>query len=447
MQDKRLQAYFVRGLIVLGAALLAFSATDLWRWTTAQLTSDAPGQNGLPVEEFPIWLRNSLNSLSWEAPERQRKLDRELLEQSLDLGRQFLVNNQTSAGNFNYEYDFIKRQPSPDDSQVRQAGALWGLALINQYQEDPATRMALDKGLDYFFKHTRQGPVPGSLLIAYPEDTECRTGTVALVALAIIEYLHSEKTGSIQIDAHRKKALSQQLSGYLIFLKYLHLEDRHFSASYSLQTEVRSPRSSPYFDGETLLCLIKAARYLGYTEFIPVIEDSALVMAKRYTIDAWQEELDSPLTKGFYQWGSMAFWEYQDAGWENSELLGDSILVLAWWMINTHQTLSRNRNTAYAYEGIIHAYRLARSRNMPMASRVLANTIDTGIYKLTGWQVNGPLEAQNPYLLQHPTNDPLAIGGVMNHVAEAPLRIDVTQHQMHAVILALNNVYTDTPDP
>jgi len=30
----------------------------------------------------------------------------------------------------------------------------------------------------------------------------------------------------------------------------------------------------------------------------------------------------------------------------------------------------------------------------------------------------------------------------MNHQAEAPLRIDVAQHQMHAVLLALRHVYT-----
>ena len=170
-------------------------------------------------------------------------------------------------------------------------------------------------------------------------------------------------------------------------------------------------------------------------------------MAKRYTIDAWQEDVDSPLTKGFYQWGSMAFWEYQDAGWKQGDMLGDCILVMAWWMINTHRTLARNRNTGYAYEGIIHAYRLAKTRKLQLATKVLVSTIDTGLYKLTGWQVGGPLESLNPFLLDHPTNDILALGGVMNQKNGASLRIDVTQHQMHAVILALKNVYTESPVP
>ena len=437
MRGNPSKTYMAWGLIILGVALVAVSTPWLW--------NRASEQEGMPLEDFPTWVSNSFNTLSWETEANEYKLNRMLLKQSLQLGQQFLVNNQNSEGNFNYEYDFVIRETSEGDSQVRQAGALWGLALIYKYNQNPATGKALNKGLNYFFKHTQQGPVKGSLLIAYPDEKECRTGTVALVALAIIEYLHTAETGSIQIDTQHREKLSHQLKGYLKFLEHLYLGNGRFSESFSLKSRLRGPRSNPYFDGETLLCLIKAARYLGYTELIPLIEDSAVLMAKRYTIDAWQEDVDSPLTKGFYQWGSMAFWEYQDARWRHGDMLGDCTLLMAWWMINTHHTLARKRNTAYAYEGIIYAYRLAKTRNLQIVTTALAGTIDTGLYKLTSWQVGGPLEHLNPFLLDHPTDDLLAVGGIMNHKAEAPLRIDVTQHQMHAVVLALKDVYTDSP--
>jgi hypothetical protein len=61
--------------------------------------------------------------------------------------------------------------------------------------------------------------------------------------------------------------------------------------------------------------------------------------------------------------------------------------------------------------------------------------------------VGGPLAAENPYLAAHPTDDPLAVGGVMNAASEPPLRIDVAQHQMHAVILALQHVYAAESAP
>jgi UDP-N-acetylmuramoyl-tripeptide--D-alanyl-D-alanine ligase len=221
------------------------------------------------------------------------------------------------------------------------------------------------------------------------------------------------------------------------------LENKHFSSGYSLRNRNKFQVFSPYFDGEAMLCLVKAAKYLGYTEMIPLIEDSAMVLAKHYTIDQWRKDPDSKQTKGFFQWSCMAFWEYQDAGWKNAETLGDYVLSLAWWMIHTHHTLQRTRNTAYAYEGIVHAYQLAKIRNQVTALNELAYTIDKGLFKLTSWQVGGPLQSQNSFLTANPTNDPLAIGGIMNHRKEAPLRIDVTQHQMHSIILALKYVYTE----
>ena len=43
--------------------------------------------------------------------------------------------------------------------------------------------------------------------------------------------------------------------------------------------------------------------------------------------------------------------------------LKDIVIELSDWMIDVHQTLLRGRNTAYAHEGIIHAYELARRKN------------------------------------------------------------------------------------
>ncbi len=53
--------------------------------------------------------------------------------------------------------------------------------------------------------------------------------------------------------------------------------------------------------------------------------------------------------------------------------------------------------------------------------------------------------------MSHPTQDEWAVGGVMNKDSPArrprpattyhELRVDVTQHQMHAVSLALHHIY------
>ena len=67
--------------------------------------------------------------------------------------------------------------------------------------------------------------------------------------------------------------------------------------------------------------------------------------------------------------------------------------------------------------------------------------IDQGLEKLTSWQVGGPLA--NDFIRKNlKTSNPRAVGGIQNSKDNSVLRVDVTQHQMHAVLLALNYVYT-----
>ena len=52
------------------------------------------------------------------------KMTPKTLEESYDLGQQFLVNWQVPEGNFRYMYDWISKEWIDDDHQVRQAGSL-----------------------------------------------------------------------------------------------------------------------------------------------------------------------------------------------------------------------------------------------------------------------------------------------------------------------------------
>ena len=392
---------------------------------------------------FKQWIKNNNENLNWGNFARENVLNPEILNKSLSLGSSFLVNNQKPAGNFNYEYDFETKTFASGDNQVRQAGALWGVALIFAYNQDPDLKKALDKSLEFFFKFTKEGNVPGSRAIFYKNEINSKTGTVALVSLGIIEYLYAEKAGLLKLKDSYRQTLEDNLRGYIQHLLSIQLENAHFADSYTSheKTNYHSNKYNPYADGEVLLALIKAVKYLGYEELKPVFEDSAFLIAKDYTMDQWPKDPDSNLTKGFYQWSSMAFWEYQDTGWKDSEYYGDYVENMAWWMIFTHRTLQRTRNTAYAYEGIIHAYEIAKSENNESAKSTLAFTIDRGLTKLTSWQVGGPLESRNKFLSSFNEFPPVAIGGIMNHRKEPLLRIDVTQHQMHSVILALKYRY------
>lgn len=81
----------------------------------------------LTLEEYPGWLREYLQSRVWRKIDFKPQLSRSLLEESLNLGTQYLVRNQKPEGNFRYEYHFISNKLNDEENQVRQAGVVWGL--------------------------------------------------------------------------------------------------------------------------------------------------------------------------------------------------------------------------------------------------------------------------------------------------------------------------------
>ena len=363
------------------------------------------------------------------------KLTCEILDESLELGTQFLINNQRPEGNFNYEYDFIKKLFSPGDNEVRQAGALWGITLIYNSTKDDRLQVVFEKGFD-FFKNCSVESEDERKWVVYPGNQFYgSTGTIALLSLSIIDFLRSSEN----ISAEFKEELELFLEKSLRQLIFLRMENGQFYRYYYLNNGTGCDDPSPYYDGEALLALTKAAKYRNKVELIPIILDSANKTYHAYVIEALNNNLDLDDTKGFFQWGCMSYFEIATTNWDNTNLFSDIVIDLADWMIDVHKTLERTRNTAYAFEGIIHAYELAKRNNDVDHSKKFASVVDEGLYKLTTWQVGVSIE--NIYLKNHTTTDQLAVGGIMNHKEEPLLRVDVAQHQMHALILAKKYIY------
>lgn len=361
----------------------------------------------------------------------QHELTRPLLSRSLELGAKYLVAHQKPEGNFDYEYDWRDQSLSGDDNETRQAGALWGLALLYQTLKTPELAAATERGLTFFDRNSRASGA--ERCTSYLNADTGQTGTVALVALAYIEYLRA----SPDLPAEKRQGYEQRLDQYLqMLLDSVHPTGLWYSA-YAVKGCKARGEPSPYSDGEALLALTKAAKYLGRTQYIGPVMLSAAAGRRLNIQEARAADADSDTTKGYYQWSSMAFYEIATSDFPHAEEYANVVIELADWMIDEHKVLTRLRNTGYAFEGITHAYALAKRQNDAAHVAKFGCAIDIGLEHLMSWQVGGPLP--NRYTAS--ANDPRALGGVQNAAFDSPLRIDVVQHQMHATALALEHVY------
>jgi UDP-N-acetylmuramoyl-tripeptide--D-alanyl-D-alanine ligase len=235
--------------------------------------------------------------------------------------------------------------------------------------------------------------------------------------------------------------VGEQLGEYLRFLTSLRRADHRFYRHYLLHSGEGWGQPSPYFDGEILLALAKAARYLGYADLVPDTLRSADAMYEAYALRQLAESLDDPDTKGFFPWGCLALVELHALDRADPARHAHRAISLAHWMIDVHRVAGRRRNTAYAQEGILSAYHLARDVGDVDAAGKFRRIIEQELSRLTSWQVGGPLPC--PYLQRQTQYDPSCVGGVLGADENPWLRIDTTQHQMHAVILARRYVWTD----
>jgi len=364
----------------------------------------------------------------------ERRLSEATVERGIALGTGFLLGSQKAQGNFVYGYDWHQRRVSSGDSAVRQAGATWSLGLL-LHAGDASVRPSLERALDFFRRHSSTISSASSdegtrrverRFLRYPGDDLGSTGAVALVALAHLE--HRRALGS-QTPAWSRQALN----AYLAQLVASHRKAGGFHRSYRHDDGRPFGPPSPYYDGESLLALAKAARYLGRRDLVPLVIAEAASGYRRHVTEPRARERDPKQTKGYYQWCSLALWEL--ATWPTTADEGDwgeRLVELATWMIDEHRVLRRRRNTAYAFEGIVPAYAWARRKGDARADQ-LACAIDEGLRKLSSWQVGSP-QANATIAARAP--DARALGGVQNHAVEPLLRVDVTQHQMHALLLA-----------
>jgi len=271
-------------------------------------------------------------------------------------------------------------------------------------------------------------------MVAYPGQGDIgSTGTLAILTLANIDYLRTTAPDEKE-RAHRMEFLK----GLLLSLQAAVIEKGAekpglIRKQYSVKDGTFQGDHSPYFDGEALLALTKAAKYLGFSELWPTVQTMADAGWRANVRPGLQKQRDTKVMKGYYQWASMAWHELVTS--QHADQYKDykhRLVDYGLWMVEVHGVNRRSMNTGYAFEGLIPAYLTAQSTGHKDAQRILGCAVDEGMRKVSAMQLGHPLAmglaSQAPANVR--TN-----GGVQNSLGEASLRIDTTQHQMHAVIM------------
>ncbi len=411
----------------------------LFALTTCHIFAQA--NNFVSIEETSNALQPYMKMDFWQQEIKTPPLSREILIQSLEAARAYYLNQQKTEGNFKYLLDISDGQTVDDDNQVRQAGAIWGLACLNRDFFNEPTRRALLLGFDFFIQNIKTLPT-GETVIVYPGEKNLNSGTVALFCLALTDFLAGQDK---YLDQNTKDKYRRILFTHIGFLRTMELDDGSWSRAYELSSGIRKPVPSSYYDGETLLAYCKVARLYNRKDLIRRINFALPRLIHRYTVQTWQPDGDQDLTKGFYQWGSMAFAEYIEAGWEpHAKLAADAALALAWWQIDENQLESKKANVAYAVEGLASAWKIAKMTGRKEAEDRLKPIIDNIMGKLILCQYKGPFMQYNPYLMSLKNVVPEAYGGITAAQNSPLVRIDNVQHQVHATLLTLKYLYPET---
>ncbi len=374
----------------------------------------------------------------WQTKQRFPEITKPSLVKAIELARSYMLNHQTPKGNFIYSVNLGTGKIKEKDNQVRQAGALWCIALLNRDRFNEPTRQALFNGIDFFAENLRELPT-GGRCITYPDMPSIRTGTVALFCLSLMDLLEGQ--GKYLSEELRVK-YQGLLDVHIAYLQAQELENGSWCEECDIKTGFQIPVGSPYFDGETLLVYCRAARSFGRTDLLPRINDAIPKLVQRYCVDCWKPGGDTDLTKGFYQWACMSFAEYTAADWpEHRALVRDSALSLSWWLIFENDLVHRQGNTGYAVEGLVAAWRIAQTHGLSSEQDILRNTILTVMSRLMPLQYQGPFMQFNPVLSSLASAPPLSEGGITNSADDLEVRIDTVQHQTHAMLLVLKYLF------
>jgi hypothetical protein len=354
----------------------------------------------------------------------------EALDQSLELGRQYLLNIQRPDGSFVYELDAARGVDLNTRHAVREISALWMLARFHRDRPSPETSVAILRSLKLQNVYAKRA-AGGGRYLSEPGATEWTTNVVALYALTLLDYLAADQ----KLDHAARATYERNLADTAKFLMSLRMPTGRFYPLYRVADGRGTGPPVPYSDGEALYMLVRYAKTYNDAAVREAVLESAAVMYGEYVKAALRADPHSPEAAAFYQWGTMAFYELYTSGWPDTKPYAARAIAMARWMTDVNKVATQPGNMGPAFEGLAVAWELARLTGDAKNQKIIAAALNQGLAKLLTWQIGNPNATSSGAVPATFLRSPKSRGGVVTVENDPRIRTDTVMHQLHAELL------------
>ncbi len=341
---------------------------------------------------------------------------RQTANQSLKLYADWLIKNQTDAGDFVYELDVQTGQRIPGNNIVRQAGSLYSLGHAYAHTKNSSYRAGIERGIHYF-QQLFESVDNFSPTVRIAHQGSRKSNAVALFLLAIIEYVEADPETNQHLipTAH-------QLARYLLMTQ---TDEGSF-----LQT-MDPEEESDYNNGESFYALIRMYRLTSHTPYLKSAEKAATYIENTYSQKRFNTSLFAWAMEGFaylYQIDkNPIYWNFMKT--YTDRYLNSQGKNITNYLHDKSQKPPAGNLGVYL-EGVAHTAWVAKEVD-PLYHRQLVTYMEESLRYLMTLQLNGP------YSNRKTTFNQLSGGICYDHSCKTQ-RIDITHHNLSALYLYLH---------
>ena len=341
-----------------------------------------------------------------------------MLLEAARAGGDYLVRMQKPDGSFHYYYDAASdRFESRRYNIIRHAGAT--LSLLELYKTTGGARYleSARRAVKFLKTRFRRAPARNTIYVL-DFDGKAKLGAsgLALVVLAT------------QVRFDPKFADRKSATGLAHQILAMQRKDGSFETRVRIQENDPSSPDSLYYPGEAMLGLIR---------LFALNHDKQLLQAAKRAADFLiesQRKLDSLPADAWLMQALEALHSV-----DHEKKYADHIIALAEAIIADQYTAAdredyggfgpgapRATPTASRAEGLVAAYRVARSINDPRASKIAAS-----LQASAGFQLTQQFTSRNSKSLP---NSSRAAGGFRESLTSMRVRIDFVQHNISSLL-------------